>query len=140
MKPHGLAHCPHHIQPDNGHKTSEDVSEIMETDTYIIPFSPNQDARQAKNILSDHSTKMMIFLNSRSTICLGGLKHRVNMEFRMNNLIPLRKIIWTVRGFTFISQNWLLVKFVIQGKTTKQALYICKISSGFISAKQPELM
>lgn len=29
-------------------------------------------------------------------------------------------------GFTFVCQVWLTVKFVVGGKTTKQALYICK--------------
>lgn len=29
-------------------------------------------------------------------------------------------------GFTLVCQGWLTVKFVVGGKTTKQALYICK--------------
>ena len=52
--------------------------------------------------------------------------HLINMRLTMNNLIPSKKIIQAVVGFTFICQGCLPVKFVIQGRTTRQALYICK--------------
>ena len=48
------------------------------------------------------------------------------MGLTKDNLVPIRKIIWTVEGFTFMCQGWLPVEFVVRGKTTKQALYICK--------------
>ena len=44
----------------------------------------------------------------------------------MNTLILSRKIIQAVGGFTLICQGWLPMKFIVQGKTKKQALYICK--------------
>ena len=47
-----------------GTYTSEDTNQIMEIDAYVIPFSVNPDSRQAKNIPSDHGTKMTIFPDS----------------------------------------------------------------------------
>ena len=106
--------------------TSEDTSQIREIGAYIVPFSPKPDPRQTRDIPSDHGTRMMIFPNSGATICLRGLKHLVNMGLTMNNFIPLRKVIQAVGGFTLVCQGWLPMKFTVQGKTTKQALYMCK--------------
>ena len=39
---------------------SEDKRQIMETDAYIIPFSPNLDPRQVNDIPTDPCTKMII--------------------------------------------------------------------------------
>ena len=102
-----ITHITFNLTP--GSDTSEDTNQIMEIDAYVILFSPNPDPRQAKNILSDHSTKITIFPDS-------GIKHRVNMGLTMNNFIPSRKIVRVVGGFTFVCQGWLLVKFVIQRK------------------------
>ena len=93
---------------------------------YVVPFSPKPDSRQARDIPRNHSTKMAIFPDSGATICLGGLKHLRNMGLSTNNLIPSRKVVQAVGGFTLMCQGWLPVEFNVQGKTTKQALYICK--------------
>ena len=61
------------------------------------------------------------------------------MGLSTNNLILSRKVVRTVGGFTLMCQGWLPVEFNVQGKTTKQARYICKKSKGCISAKQPAL-
>ena len=104
-----------------------------------MPFSPKPDPRQARDIPRNCSTKLAIFPDSGATICLEGLKYLWNMGLSINNLIPSRKVIRAVGGFTLMCQGWLPVEFNIQGKTTKQALYICKKSKGCISAKQPAL-
>ena len=104
----------------------KDTSQIMEIEEYVIPFLPKPDPRQARDIPRNRSTKMAIFPDSGATICLGGLKHLWNMRQSTNNLIPSRKVIWAVGGFTLMCQGWLPVEFNVQGKTTKQALYICK--------------
>lgn len=69
---------------------------------------------------------MTIFPDSGATICFGGLKHLLNMGLTTNNLIPSRKVVRAVGGFTLVCQDWLPVEFIVQGRTTKQALYICK--------------
>ena len=67
-----------------------------------------------------------IWLCNRATICLGGLRYLRNMGLSTNNLIPSRKVVRAVGGVTLMCQGWLPVEFNVQGKTTKQALYICK--------------
>ena len=85
-----------------------------------------QDPRQARDIPSGCSIRMMIFPNIGGTICLGGLKHLLNMGLTTNNLIPSRKVVQAVGGFTLMCQGWLPMEFIVHGKTTKQALYICQ--------------
>ena len=97
--------------------TAKDTSQIMEIEVYVIPFSPKPDPRQAK---------MAIFPDSGATICLRGLKHLRNMGLSTNNPIPSRKAVRAVGGFTLMCQGWLPMEFNVQGKITKQALYICK--------------
>ena len=109
-----------------GTYTAKDTNQIMEIEAYVVPFSPKPDPRQARDIPRNRSTKMTIFPDSGATICLRGLKHLWNMGLSTNNLIPSRKVIQAVGGFTLMCQGWLLVEFNVQGKTTKQALYICK--------------
>ena len=83
-----------------------------------------QDQPGRLDIPSGHSTRMMIFPNSGTTVCLGGLKHLLNMGLTMNSLIPSTKVIQAVGGSTLMCQGWFAVKFIVHGKTTKQALYI----------------
>ena len=118
-----------------GTYTAKDTSRIMETEAYVIPFSPNPDPRQARDIPRNRSTKIAIFPDSGATICLRGLKHLQNMGLSTNNLIPSRKVVLAVGGFTLMCQGWLPMEFNVQGKTTKQA----KKSKGCISAKQRAL-
>ena len=42
------------------------------------------------------------------------------------NLVPSSKKVRTVGGFSLTCQDWLPVAFKVGGKTTKQALYICR--------------
>ena len=109
-----------------GTYTAKDTSQIMEIEAYVVPFSPKPDPRQARDVPRNRSTKMAIFPNSGATIYLGGLKHLRNMGLSTNNLIPSRKVVRAVGGFTLMCQGWLPVEFNFQGKTTKQVLYISK--------------
>ena len=47
-----------------GSYTSEDTNQIKEIDADVVSFSPKPDPRQAKDIPSNHSTKMTIFPKS----------------------------------------------------------------------------
>ena len=105
---------------------STDGNQVTEIRASIIPFSPKPDTRRAVNIPNSRSTILKVFPNSGATICLGEPKHLISMHLTKNNLVPSRKIIRTVRGFSLMCQGWLPVEFVVRGKTTKQALYICK--------------
>ena len=103
-----------------------DGNQLTEINALVTPFSPKPDPRRATNIPGSHSTTLKVFPDSGATICLGGPKHLINMGLTMNNLVPSKKIIRTVGGFTLMCQGWLPVEFVIRGRMTKQALYICK--------------
>ena len=110
--------CPTYIFKDTG--------QIREIDAYIIPFSPKPDPRQARDIPCGCSTRMTIFPNRGATIWLGGLKHLLNMGLTTNNLIPSRKVVWAVGGYTLMCQGWFPMEFIVLRKTNKQALYICQ--------------
>ena len=101
----------------------KDTGQIREIDAYVVLVSSKLDPRQARDIPSGRSTRM-IFLDSGATICLGGLKHLLNIGLTTNNLIPSSKVIRAVGGSTLMCQGWLPVEFIIHRKTTKQALYI----------------
>ena len=105
---------------------STDGDQVMEINAFIILFSPKPDPRQVVNIPSSRSTTLKVFPDSGATICLGEPKHLFNKGLTKDNIVPSRKIIRTVGGFTLICKGWLAVEFVVKGKTTKQALYICK--------------
>ena len=90
-----------------GTYTVKDTSQIMEIKAYVIPFSPKPDPRQARDIPKNCSTKMAIFPDSGATICLKGLKHLRNMGLSTNNLIPSRKVVRAVGGFTLMCHGWL---------------------------------
>ena len=84
-----------------GTHTAKDTSQIMEIEAYVVPFSPKPDPRQARN----RSIKMAIFPDSGATICLRGLKHLRNMGLSTNNVIPSRKVVRAVGGFTLMCQG-----------------------------------
>ena len=88
-----------------GTYTAKDTNQIMEIEAYTVPFSPKPDPRQARDIPRNRSTKMAIFPYSGATICLGGLKHLRNMRLSTNNLIPSRKVVRAVGGFTLMCQG-----------------------------------
>ena len=89
------------------------MDQIKEIDAYVVPFSPKPDPRQARDIPRGHNTRMTIFPDSGATICLGGLKHLLNMGLTTNNLIPSRKVIRSVRVFTLMCQGWLPMEFIV---------------------------
>ena len=109
-----------------GTYTPKVTGQIREIDTYIVPFLPKPDPRQARDIPSSCSTKMTIFPDSGATICFRGLQHILNMGLTINNLIPSRNVVRAVGDFTLMCQGSLPVEFILHGKTTKQALYICQ--------------
>ena len=98
-----------------GTYTVKDTSQIMEIEAYVVPFSPKPDPRQARDTPRNRSTKMAIFPDSGATICLRRLKHLRNMGLSTNNLIPSRKVVQAVGGFTLMCQGWYPVEFNVQG-------------------------
>ena len=108
-----------------GTYTHEGTGQVIEIEALVAPFSPTPDPRQNKGTPKNQSIKAMIFPDSGATICLGGPKHLKKMGLSLNNLIPSRKIVRAAGGFTLTCQGWLPVEFTIQGRKTKQALYIC---------------
>ena len=96
-----------------------------EVEATLIPFSPYPDPRQTRDIPAACPTKIKIYPDSGATICLGGLKHLRQMGLTEKNLIPSKKKVRTVGGFSLVCQGWLPVKFKIGIAHTKQALYIC---------------
>ena len=98
---------------------SADGYQVTEINTSVIPFSPKPDPWWAMNIPSSRSTTLKVFHDSGATICLGEKTHLFTMGLTKDNLVPSRKIIRTVGGFTLMCQSWLPVQLVVQGKTTK---------------------
>ena len=101
-------------------------SGLGELKVTIIPFSPYPDRRWIRNILAAHPTRLKIYPNSNATICLGGLTHLWHRGLSKRNLVPSKKKVRTVGGFSLVCQGWLPVMLEIRSRTTKQALYICK--------------
>ena len=105
---------------------STNGDQITEINASVIPFSPKLDPSRAVNIPRSRSTSLKVFPDIGATICLGRPKHLLCMGLTKNNLVPFRKIIRTVGGFTLMCQCWLPFEFVVRGKTNKQTLFICK--------------
>ena len=101
-------------------------SSLEELKVTIIPFSPCPDPRQIWDIPAAHPTRLKIYPDSGATICLGGLTHLQHMGLSERNLVPSKKKVCTVGGFSLVCQSWLPVMFEIGNRTTKQALYIYK--------------
>ena len=119
-----------------GTYTAKNTSQLMEIEAYIVPFSPKPDPRQARDIPRIRSTKMVIFPDSRATICLRGLKHPWNMGLSTNNLIPSRKIVRALHSCVKAGFLWNSMSRVRQ--PSKPCTYATK-SKGCISTKQPSL-
>ena len=110
----------------SGHYTATTVTDnVEEIDAVVIPFSPEPDPRLPDNIPCVSESLVRIFPDSGATICLGGLSHLNDMGFSTDNLIPSQKVARTVGNFTLVGRGWLPVKFIVEGKETKQAPYIC---------------
>ena len=110
----------------SGHYTATTVTDnVEEIDAVVIPFSPEPDPPLPDNIPSVSESVVRVFPNSGATICLGGLSHLNDMGFSTDNLIPSQKVVRTVGNFTLVCRGWLPVRFIVEGKETKQALYIC---------------
>ena len=110
----------------SGHYTATTVTDnVEEIDAVVIPFSPEPDPRLPDNIPCVSESVVRVFPDSGATICLGGLSHLNDMGFSTDNLIPSQKVVRTVGNFTLVCRGWLPVRFIVEGKETKQALYIC---------------
>ena len=108
-----------------------------EMEATLIPSSPCPDPRQARDIPSSCPTKLRIYPDSGATICLGGTKHLRHMGISEKNLVPSSKKVRTVGGFSLTCQGWLSIAFKVGGKTTKQALYICRNVQILYFSKDP---
>ena len=96
-------------------------SRFEELEATIIPFSPCPDPRWIR----DCPTRLKIYPDSAATICLSGLTHLQHMGLSERNLVPSKKKVHTIGGFSLVCQGWLPVTFEIGSRTTRQALYIC---------------
>ena len=105
---------------------STDGDQETEINASVIPSSPKPDPRRAANIPSSRGTTLKVFPDKCAVICLGEPKHLFTIGLTKDNLVPSRKIIRTLGGFTLVCQGWLPVKFMVRGKKTKQALDICR--------------
>ena len=100
-------------------------SGLEELEVTLIPFFPCPNPRRIRDIPAAHSTKLKIYPDSSATIFLGGFTHLQPVELSERNLIPLKKKVCTIGGFSLVCQGWLPVTFESGNRTTKQALYIC---------------
>ena len=80
-----------------------------EVKAILIPFSPYQDPRQAKDIPTTHLTRLRIYPDSSVTICLSEPKHLQHMGLSERILVSSRKKVCTVGGFSLVCQGWLPV-------------------------------
>ena len=119
-----IAHVMFDQEKDTFTTTSD--APIQEIDATLIPFSPNPDPRLPQDIPSPVETCLKIFPDSGASICLGGPQHLADMGLSVNHLVPSSKVVRAVGNFTLVCKGWLLVNFVIGGRETKQALYICE--------------
>ena len=100
----------------------------------LTPFSPTPDSRQQENIPEQTVTDILVFPDSGASICLGGPTHLKQMGLETRHLIPCNKVVTAVGNHQMMCSGWLPVVFVVFGKETKQALYICdKISRLYFS-------
>ena len=97
-----------------------------EVNATLIPFSPCPDPRQPRDIPTAHYIRLRSYPDSGATIYLGWRKHLQHMGLSERNLVPSRKKVLFVGGFSSVYQGWLLVTFKVGKRTTKQALYICR--------------
>ena len=113
---------------DNGtYKQGPCGVDIVEICAQITPFSPNPEPRDSVNVPDCNvTTTMRIFPDSGASICLGGMKHLQQLGLKPQHLIPCNKIVRAVGNFEFKCDGWLPVVFVVNGRSTKQALYVCE--------------
>ena len=69
---------------------------------------------------------MMIFPDSRASICIAGLQHMHTLGLLPSNLIPCYKQIKAVGGSMLICKGWVPITFNIATFQTTQQVYICK--------------
>ena len=97
--------------------------DIIEIDALVRPFQP-QGIQFSFNKQYQNKT-IKVFPDSGASICLGGLKHLSLLGFKENNLIKCNKIVTAVGKHQMICLGWLPIEFLVNGRATKQALYIC---------------
>ena len=66
-------------------------SGLKELEATIIPFSPCPVPRWIRDIPTAHPTRLKIYPNIGTTICLGGLTHLQHMGLSERNLVPTKK-------------------------------------------------
>ena len=69
---------------------------------------------------------MTIFQDSGASICLGGIQHLEFIGLKPQHLIPCNKILSAVGNYSMKCIGYLPVVFIVNGKKTKQAMYICE--------------
>ena len=113
---------------DNGtYKQGPCGVDVVEICAQITPFSSNPEPRDSVNVPDCNvTTTMRIFPDSGASICLGGMKHLQQLGLKPQHLIPCNKIVHAVGSFEFKCDGWLPVVFVVNGRSTKQALYVCE--------------
>ena len=68
---------------------------------------------------------MHVFPDSGASICLAGTQHLQNLNRTENDLTPSQKRVRAVGGTILTCKGYLDTQFEIDGKETKQNLYIC---------------
>ena len=112
-------------QKTNTYTSNTSAPNLQTIVATVSSFSPQPDPRPPRNIPPETIHKIDVFPDSGATICLCGPQHLKLMKLCKKHLIPSKKIIRAVGGSTLVCMGWVPIKFVIGGKCTKQALYVC---------------
>ena len=80
-------------------------SGLKELEAAIIPLSSCPDPRWIRDIPTAHPTRLKIFPDCGATICLGGLTYLRHLGLSERNLVPSKKKVYTVRGFSLVCQG-----------------------------------
>ena len=119
---------------DTGVISEQKDTTIRLINVQVVPFSPIPETRDPRNIPSQRATTISVFPDSGASICLGGPSHLSQMGLENRHLIPCDKMVTAVGNHKMRCVGWIPVTFVVFGKETKQALYICdKISRLYFS-------
>ena len=93
-------------------------------DAILQPYTISS-ANQRGKKHNFQATEMKIFPDSGASICLAGYRHLSQMGLATSELIPCKKVITAVGGFTFTCHGWLPIEFTVAGISTRQPLYFC---------------
>ena len=93
-------------------------------DAILQPYTISSANRRGKKN-NFQATEMKIFPDSGASICLAEYQHLSQMGLATSELIPCKKVITAVGGFTFTCHGWLPIEFTVAGISTRQPLYFC---------------